>query len=232
MQSSAIFISEMNSDRKYYLNAVTGIRNSARTTLTTYPTSEGTPMSDNAYREPYSITMSLTSSEFNKSKNVLDTAEETTMSTDMAKLKQIFFDWRDNFTRLILQSRHKQYTNMIITEISWNDDNSTLGKFDPTITFSECRVASIYTEKLGPFEGYESESTYADEEYHGNSNGVPVGEIATGAVGGAAAGALIGLKIGSVFPGLGNVIGLGVGAVVGAVWGGVSSYGNYVGWGE
>lgn len=226
MQSSAIFISEMNSDRKYYLSAVTSIRNNARTTLTTYPTSEGTPMSDNAYREPYTITMSLTSSEFNKSKNILDTNEETTLSTDMAKLKQIFFDWRYNFTRLILQTRHMQYINMIITDISWNDDNSTLGKFEPSITFSECRVASIYTEVLGPFDGYESEGTYGAEEYHGNDNGFPVGEVVTGVVGGAAAGALIG----SVIPGVGTAIGAVVGGVIGAVWGGVSSYGNYVGW--
>lgn len=220
METNPIFIAEMSSDKKYYLKAVTGTQNSSRTTITTYPTTEGTPMSDNAYREPYTITITLTSSELNKSKNIVDTENENALATDMKLLRDIFFNWKENYTRLIIQTRHKQYTNMIVTDISWNDNNSNLGKFDPTVQLTECRVASIYTEIQGPFKGYESEPTYTPEQYHGNSNGLSI----TGTLGGVAAGALIGAKIGGV---LGHPI---IGAVVGGVGGAIFAFGKGTGW--
>mgnify|MGYP007084309091 CR=1 FL=1 len=228
MNSKAIFIAEMNSTRKYYLKAVTTINNNLSTTLTSYPTPEGTPMSDNAYREPYSINVSLISSELTQIKNIYyydeDSKLEKTISSE--ELKNLLNEWKENFTRLILQTRHYQFTNMIITNMSWSDDSNNLGQFNPSVTFSECRVASVYSEKLGPFEGYESEPKYNPEMSLGNSNGNPAGEVAydtiTGALGGAAAGA----AIGSVIPGIGTAIG----AAVGGVWGAISSFGKGIGW--
>lgn len=229
MQYKPIFLAEMEGSKKYYLKAVTRINNKITTTLTSYPTTEGTPMSDHAYREPYSISVSIVSSELNSSKNFYYISSDNDNSEVIIKsdeLKKILLDWKENFTRLILQTRHYQFKNMIISDIDWTDDDNTLGKFDPTITFSECRVASVYTEKLGPFNSDETSGTYNDERDFGNSNGVDVGETIGGTLSGAVGGAVAGAVLGSVIPGVGNV----AGAIIGGCYGAIKSFGNKLGW--
>jgi hypothetical protein len=142
----------------------------------------------------------------------------------MNDLKKLLFAWKEEFTRLTIQTRLYQYTNMIITGISFPEDNSNLGQFNPTITFSECRTASIYTEQYGPYDGYESKGTYDEEQDLGTSNGVSVGEtvvdFGSSIIGGAVAGAAIGKFLGGK--------GVIVGAVIGGAWGLVTSFINYL----
>lgn len=214
MQSSPVYIVENNSTRKYYIKSATGVNNKTTTTLTSYPTAEGTSMSDHAYREPYSITVSLISSELNSTRNFYYTEDNTNLEKTITsqEFKELLFKWKENFTRLTLQTRRFQYKNMIITDITWSDDDNTLGAFNPTITLSECRVATTYTEQLGPFDSYESQGTYGSEKYYGNSNGNDLGETAESTLGGAVAGAVVGGAIGGP---VGALIGAGVGALYG-----------------
>lgn len=226
METSTIYIAEINTTRKYYLRSVSSIQNKTSKTITSYPTTEGTPMSDHSYRDPYDITVSLMASELSNHKNFyyIDAGNEVTITAK--ELKDLLFKWRDEDTRLILQTRQTQYNNMIITDISWADNNNNLGAFNPSITFSECRIASIYTKKLGPFEDETDSPRYNDEQNLGNSNGVNVGadllDIGKSTLGAAAAGA----AIGSVIP----VIGTGTGALIGGIYGAVKSFGRKLGW--
>ena len=216
-----IFISDLEGTKKYYFNAIKRISNNTSVTLTKYNTSEGTPISDNAYREPYEISMEFISSELNKSKNIVEDELSQIYTTDSNTLKDIFFNWKDNFTRLVIQTRHFRYENMVINSIRWNDDNETLGVFNPTIRFSECRVAKIQTTTLGPFNDNETQSSLTTEVNKGNNSGNIIGDVINGIVSvttGAGAGALVSAGIGSVFGPAGTIIGGIVGGIAGAIY--------------
>lgn len=238
MQSNLIFLSEMKGTKKCYLYAVSNIANSSNTRLTSYPTTDGTSISDNAYREPYRISMNVSISELNTSKNSLvETDDDTTENRNtptMEDLKKLFFSWKENFTRLVLQTRHTQYTNMIITSISWNDNNNTYGTFNPSITFSECRVASIETISVGPCEDASTSASYSQESFRGIHNGSAIGSIASGAVAGTAIGiggaVLLGASLGGKAGTLGGPLGIAIGAGVGLVAGTIYGIGNYLDW--
>lgn len=214
-----IYILDKETGIKYYVKTMNNISQTKSATLTEYPTTEGTGITDHAYIEPNTVNFTLQTSEFNHhSQNVYYTGTaNNTVEVDLNSIKNLIGEWYKNHTRLLVQTRLNQYDNMIITNISLTETNENRGEYNPTISLKECRIAHLYTELLGPFEGIEIKPVYSQEYNMGTSNGASW----EGTLGAIAAGATVGGIIGGIF---GSAV---IGAVVG---GAVGAFGYFVGW--
>ena len=209
-----VYITDRETGIKYYVKSMTSINETMSTTITEYATTEGTNISDHAYVEPNNVTLSLITSELNRqAQNIYyEGTANNIVKVDLSSAKELFTRWYRNQTRLLLQTRLHQFNNMVITNINLTEDSSNRGQYNPTITLRECRIATLYTEILGPFENVTGKPTYSQEKDMGTSNGASW----EGTLGGIAAGATIG---GIIFGPWGAVVG-----------GAIGAFGNWVGW--
>ena len=206
-----IFIEDTTTGKRYYLNSIISISPSKEMNLTNYATTEGTSMTDYAYKSPVRLSLSLKFGELNNFKNayiVNDNMEK--YYPTCSEMKKLLNDWFENKVRLIIQTRVETFENMIISSLSDTESDSNLGIYSASLTLKECRVAKIANIKVGPFATKENKVVNNTETNSGNVEGTSVGTTVLSIAMAAGAGAMIG----SAIPGIGTLAGALVGGAV------------------
>lgn len=206
-----IFIEDTTNGKRYYLNSVINISPSKEMNLTNFATTEGTSMTDYAYKEPVRLSLSLKFGELNNFKNayiVNDNMEK--YYPTCSEMKKLLNDWFENKIRLIIQTRVETFENMIISSLNDSESSSNLGVYSASLTLKECRVAKIANIKVGPFVSKENKVVNNTETNSGNVEGTNVVTTIASIGLGAAAGA----AVGSIVPGIGTVAGALIGGAI------------------
>ena len=206
----------------YYIKSFTTNTTNKTAKITSYATTEGTAISDHAYREPISWEINLELSRFTSADNFyyIDDNAQVSLSCDKAKL--LINKWFKNFTRLTINTRENtdslRFTNMAISSISESENNSNKGIWSPRISFQEVRVATLLTKPItfpktisDAVNNQEPSDASNDQGTHITAGGF-FGSLVAGATTGGIVGKVFGLK----------------GAVVGAVVGAAISFSSYI----
>ena len=206
----------------YYIVGVKSARPNKQVTITEYPVPEGGKISDHAYLEPVSLSLSIISDGFDvvrKSYFINDAGVSVSLSA--TEFKELINEWYRNHTRLDIQTLHGRFENMVLEGVSWNEESSSWSNFSPTISFREVKISSIFVTTVSALD-LEAGANYTAERNSGTDNGIEVKSsagVAGKVLGDAAVGAGIGAAVGSIIPGVGTGLGALAGGAVGAVVG-------------
>ena len=168
-------------------------------TATTYPTTEGTPRTDNIYSNPKSITMSvfISGSE--------DINDEWGNGENRPKIAQQILSYiKDYVIKLGIETPQGYYTSMYLTAISNNNNTQNSYDFNASLTFTEIFIAGYETEKVGPFTDMQSQANNSNTNNDTSETSLEQAEeafvLTTGAaaLGFAALGPLGGLVAGGI----------------------------------
>lgn len=213
----SIFESDKENGKTYYFRTASNVAPTLRTSLTTYPTTEGTPITDHAYRNPAQVSMTISSSLYGSANNIFyynSKGQEVALTSP--QVKSLIKEWKDNSYRLTINTREgdkfEKFNNMVITNLSWSEDGTSLGVWEPTITFEEIRIASVLVKQIKFPATKAIRANNNSQSDAGNDQGTAVATDFFGTIGGyAVKGAFIGGITGHPIIGacLGAAIGFG-----------------------
>ena len=216
-----IYIQDNTTNIIYFLKGVSEISPTLSNTVTEYPTSEGSNISDHYYKEANTLNFSLNVDGYdntNESYYIDNSGIKRQLNYD--ETKKLLSTWIEDGTRLDIQTNHKLFKSMLLVSMNWKEDKDEWTIFKPQLGFKEVRVAQLQTTTLHAL-NVVSESEYSTEVDTGTNNGseTSLASEVGGVIGDAAIGAGIGAIVGSIIPGVGTAIGAGIGAGVGAIVG-------------
>ena len=213
----SIFESDKENGKTYYFRTASNVSPTMRTSLTSYPTTEGTPIADHAYINPTQVSMSISASLYGSANNIFyynSKGQEVALTSPQVKL--LIKDWKDNSYRLTINTREgdkfEKFNNMVISNLNWSEDGVSLGVWQPTITFEEIRIASILVKQIKFPATKAVRANNNSQSNAGNDQGTAVATDFFGTIGGyAVKGAFIGGITGHPIIGacLGAAIGFG-----------------------
>ena len=211
-------------DELYEFEAITSYSGNDTSTLTSYPTSEGTPRTDNIYNNPNTFNCAILIG------GNTNTSDEWGIGIDRPKTANAIFEkWKTEAVKLTIITNQKDYFNMFLTKINVNSNTNNSYDYSASLEFSELLIANFTTETIGPFV---NDETFANSSNAQSSTSNDNGNIFTDILEWASSGAEKGAEIGDkILPGgLGRVIGSGLGALVSAVGGCIDKLGEWTGW--
>lgn len=216
----SVYIVDKETNISYYLVGIVSISPSNDISLTQYPIPEGGFISDHYYKNPNSLSMQLSVDGLdstNKSYYIDTNNNHVNLTYDSTK--ELLNNWLNNAVQLDIQTRHALFRNMVLSNLSWQEDANSWTKYNPSLSFKEVKIAHVYTTTINALNtnygaDYSVESDISTGDTNGNEINVEstLGNIAAGAT----LGAVVGGSVGSFIP----VIGTGIGAVLGGMIGG------------
>ena len=194
----SIFESDKENGKTYYFRTASNVAPTMRTSLTSYPTTEGTPITDHAYRNPTQVSMIISASLYGSANNIFyynSKGQEVALTSPQVKL--LIREWKDNSYRLTINTRESdrfvKFNNMVITNLTWSEDGTSLGVWEPTITFEEIRIASVLVKQIKFPATKAVRANNNSQSNAGNDQGTAVATDFFGTIGGyAVKGAFIG----------------------------------------
>lgn len=194
----SIFESDKENGKTYYFRTASNVSPTMRTSLTSYPTTEGTPIADHAYRNPVQISMVISASLYGSANNIFyynSKGQEVALTSPQVKL--LIKEWKDNSYRLTINTREsdkfEKFNNMVISNLNWSEDGVSLGIWQPTITFEEIRIASVLVKQIKFPATKAVRANNNSQSNAGNDQGTAVATDFFGTIGGyAVKGAFIG----------------------------------------
>ena len=194
----SIFESDKENGKTYYFRTASNVAPTMRTSLTSYPTTEGTPITDHAYRNPTQVSMIISASLYGSANNIFyynSKGQEVALTSPQVKL--LIKEWKDNSYRLTINTRESdrfvKFNNMVITNLTWSEDGTSLGVWEPTITFEEIRIASVLVKQITFPATKAVRANNNSQSNAGNDQGTAVATDFFGTIGGyAVKGAFIG----------------------------------------
>ena len=194
----SIFESDKENGKTYYFRTASNVAPTMRTSLTSYPTTEGTPITDHAYRNPTQVSMIISASLYGSANNIFyykSKGQEVALTSPQVKL--LIKEWKDNSYRLTINTRESdrfvKFNNMVITNLTWSEDGTSLGVWEPTITFEEIRIASVLVKQIKFPATKAVRANNNSQSNAGNDQGTAVATDFFGTIGGyAVKGAFIG----------------------------------------
>ena len=194
----SIFESDKENGKTYYFRTASNVAPTMRTSLTSYPTTEGTPITDHAYRNPTQVSMIISASLYGSANNIFyynSKGQEVVLTSPQVKL--LIKEWKDNSYRLTINTRESdrfvKFNNMVITNLTWSEDGTSLGVWEPTITFEEIRIASVLVKQIKFPATKAVRANNNSQSNAGNDQGTAVATDFFGTIGGyAVKGAFIG----------------------------------------
>lgn len=219
-------IEDRYSGNIYYFMGVSQVSGNRRSTVTQYPTASGKKISDNVFVEPQNLSFSLLTSRLAMTpQKILRAGSSELTELTVQDIKEVITDWQFNANRLNITSFEGYYPNMVLSGIQVQEGES-LGLWQPTLTFTEVREATVEITKLQfpkdaqeQADGNDEQALGADNGWSASDYGSVIGAGAVGLLGGVGVGIAIGTAIGTVVPGPGNVIGAVIGGIVGLATG-------------
>ena len=194
----SIFESDKENGKTYYFRTASNVAPTMRTSLTSYPTTEGTPITDHAYRNPTQVSMIISASLYGSANNIFyynSKGQEVALTSPQVKL--LIKEGKDNSYRLTINTRESdrfvKFNNMVITNLTWSEDGTSLGVWEPTITFEEIRIASVLVKQIKFPATKAVRANNNSQSNAGNDQGTAVATDFFGTIGGyAVKGAFIG----------------------------------------
>lgn len=215
MENSQLITIVTENDEIYQFQGIISYTGNDTSTLTSYPTSEGTPRTDNIYNNPNKFTCSIS---IGGNEDIID---EWGNSTDRPKTAMaILTKWKEDAIKLTISTNQKDYDNMFLTGISPQNNNQNSYDLVAGLSFDELRIVGFETTILDiNVEANIAQDSQADTS---NQNDIKsdlddiynaAAKTAGETIGGLATGAAIGAAVGTIVPGVGTLVGAAVGAV-------------------
>lgn len=219
LKNSQIITLIKNDDNSVYRFQVTTSHNGSDTsTITSYPTSEGTPRTDNIYNNPDTLNFAA---QISGNSNISD---EWGYGVDRPKnALSMLTNWKNTATSFTIQTPQKDYFNMFITSLAPAATTTNAYDLNISLTFTELIIPNFSFSVVGPFEDAIIEVEDSVQENNGANDGQELSEfdeavedasnVATSVAGGAlAAGAVSIILTGGVS--LAPII---IGGIIGAM---------------
>lgn len=219
-----LFIKDTSSNITYFFKGYTSGQVNKNSTITSYTTVEGTPMSDYSYRELNDITLNLTVSDLNQAGKYTYYSENVYRTGGIKELQELLNEWQSKCILLTVQTRTEKFDNMVIKSVSYDERDDNRGAFEPTIVLQEQRRAYLNVVQMGPFSTPTSRANHVSETSTGNDSGTSAAFKVGQAAGTIGSAALLGAGIGAA---VGHPV---IGAAVGAVAGIIKHVGDRFGW--
>ena len=127
-------------DEIYEFEAVTSYSGNDTSTITTYPTSEGTPRVDNIYNNPNTFNTSISIGGNTNTSDNWGTGTDRPKSA-MAILERI----KNDAIECTIITPQKDYFNMFLTKISVDNNRNNSYDLVATLQFDELRIATFET---------------------------------------------------------------------------------------
>lgn len=196
--SDLIKLTRMDTGESLFFQTVVSYSSNKKSTITTYPTSEGTPKADNIYAEPTTFSCSII---IGGSENINDDwgIGEDRPSTAMNMLTY----FKDHAIKFQIDTPQGTYYNMYLTGINPNNNTENAYNLSAGLTFSELFIATYETQKVGSFKSVPIKANESQQQNNGSNNGNKLSndlaDIAAVGVGGAVS---VGLAFAGVSGGL------------------------------
>ena len=216
-----IFIQDKSTDIIYFLKGVQTINPALASTVTEYPTTEGSNLSDHVYKEADTLNFSLNIDSLDNSNQSYFVDENgVKQKLNYERAKKLLETWINDGVRLDIQTNHRLFKNMVLVSYNWKEDKDEWTLFKPQLGFKEVKIAQLTTTTIHALH-LPAEADYSTETDTGDNNGseTSTASVVGGILADTAIGAGISAAVGSIIPGVGTAIGAGVGAAVGAVVG-------------
>lgn len=208
-------------DELYEFEAITSYSGNDTSTLTSYPTSEGTPRTDNIYNNPNTFNCAILIG------GNTNTSDEWGIGIDRPKTANAIFEkWKTEAVRLTIITNQKDYFNMFLTKINVNSNANNSYDYSASLEFSELLIANFTTETIGPFVNDETFANSSNAQSSTNNTEKDETSILGYTVGGA----VVGAAIGRIVPIFGTKVGAAVGAGAGFISGCITKLGDKLGW--
>lgn len=150
----------------YQFQTISSFSGNTTSTITTYPTTEGTPRADNIYINPTTFTVNVM---VGGSENISDewgVGEDRPINT-RETLKKLMED----AIELTIITPQGEYNNMFLTSIAPSSTQQNAFNFSAGLTFSELFVATYQTIVAGPFNDAILEANEGTTQNNGSNDG-------------------------------------------------------------
>lgn len=162
--SQIIAITNMEEEKTYYFQTISNISINSKSEITTYPTTEGTPKTDNIYAQPKNISFSFV---IGGCENISDEwgngAERPKNAFDMLDY------WKSKGVPFTISTPQVTMYNMFITSISPTNDTKNAYNLSASIQFKELIIAKFETKTVGPFTDDKTKANESKEEDNGKN---------------------------------------------------------------
>lgn len=164
------YITVDNLVQSFTFDTVTQVNTSDVSTITSYPTALGTPVSDNIYNNPSTITLAVkVSSAEQKNDFWGENQDRATNAHDT------LLDFKANGTLFTVYTPTHTYDNMVISEISNVGSNTDMFNFNGTIKLTEIKRVGeskeeIFVQFTPSDDTEESATSSASNEQQSDSN--------------------------------------------------------------
>lgn len=169
MNSQLITITRLDTMEEYHFQAVTSFTHSFTSTITTYPTTQGTNHADNIYANPRTIGVGFAIG------GNEDTSDEWGSGLDRPKTATALLNFlKDNAIELQIETPQGTWTNMFLTTISLSNGDTNAYNLVGSLSFSELLISTYQTITVGPFESTQTQANDDNTQSDGENNGTPI----------------------------------------------------------
>lgn len=170
--SELIKLTRMDTNEDLYFQSVSSFSSNKKSTITNYPTSEGTPKSDNIYAEPETFTCSV---QVGGNENIDDDWGVGEDRPQNALTMLTYF--KDHAIQFQIETPQATYFNMYLTGITPSATKDSAFNLSVSLTFTQLFIAKYETVIIGGIEfdktpeGEENKAQESPEQNNGNNSG-------------------------------------------------------------
>lgn len=169
MQNSQIIsITDLDTSTVYHFETVSNFTGNDSSTITTYPTSEGTPRADNIYNNPNTFNVSVQIGGSTRANDEWGVDASRVRSAEM-----ILRTMKNEAHTLQIETNQRTYDNMYLTSINISSNTQNAYDFVASLGFSELFIATFTEIVVGPFTTSEIESNTNSTQQSGENQGRP-----------------------------------------------------------
>ena len=169
MQNSQIIsITDLDTSTVYHFETVSNFTGNDSSTITTYPTSEGTPRADNIYNNPNTFNVSVQIGGSTRANDEWGIDASRVRSAEM-----ILRTMKNEAHTLQIETNQRTYDNMYLTSINISSNTQNAYDFVASLGFSELFIATYTEVTVGPFTTSEIESNTNSTQQSGENQGRP-----------------------------------------------------------
>ena len=193
MENSQLITIITEDDEIFQFQGIVSYTGNDTSTLTSYPTSEGTPRTDNIYNNPNKFTCSISIG------GNEDISDEWGLGSDRPKnAMSILTKWKEDAIALRIITNQKDYDNMFLTGISPQNNNQNSYDLVAGLSFDELRIVNFTTTTINVTSQYSIAQDGTSDTSNQNDMKSTIDKLARGE--------LEGEGLGSVIPIVGDIV--------------------------
>lgn len=169
MQNSQIIsITDLDTSKVYHFETVSNFTGNDSSTITTYPTSEGTPRADNIYNNPNTFNVSVQIGGSTRANDEWGIDASRVRSAEM-----ILRTMKNEAHTLQIETNQRTYDNMYLISINISSNTQNAYDFVASLGFSELFIATYTEVTVGPFTSSEIKADTNSTQQSGENQGKP-----------------------------------------------------------